>query len=84
MLSAYIPAPGLSGLSKKRVEHAMAVSDLLMNTIRRISFSISPTMLYDIGLNETLQWHCKEFAILNGIPCVFKSMYNEAGLIKEI
>jgi len=76
--------PGLSGTSKKRVEHAIAVSDLLMNTIRRISFSISPTMLYDIGLNETLQWHCNEFAILNGIPCIFNSMYNEADLIKEI
>ena len=37
--------PGLEGLSKMRIEHALAVADLLVNTIRRISFSISPKML---------------------------------------
>ncbi|MEO6313523.1 MAG: PAS domain S-box protein [Chitinophagaceae bacterium] len=74
----------LSPVSKKRIEHALAVSDLLMTTIRRISFSISPTMLDDIGLNETLQWHCNEFAILNGIPCLFESKYNEADLVQEM
>jgi len=76
--------PALSELSKKRIEHALAVSDLLVNTIRRISFSISPNMLEDTGLNETLQWHCNEFAILNGIPCIFETRYNEADLTQEI
>ncbi|MEO5685496.1 MAG: PAS domain S-box protein [Chitinophagaceae bacterium] len=76
--------PGLSVLSKQMLNHALGVSELLLNTIRRISFSISPNMLHDIGLNETLQWHCNEFAILNGIPCVFESNCHESVLTQEI
>ena len=74
----------LSPQAKKRIEHALAVTDLLINTIRRISFSISPRMLEEIGLDETLKWHCNEFAMLNGIPCSFESSYDEAVLSREI
>lgn len=70
--------------SKARIEHALIISELLINTIRRISFSISPKMLEDLGLNATLEWHCKEFSILNGIPCQFVSAYNEDSLTHEI
>jgi len=76
--------PDLSGTAKSRMEHTAAVTQLLITTIRRISFSISPNMLDDIGLNETLKWLCKEFAILNGIPCLFESSYNEKDLPHEV
>ncbi len=76
--------PGLAGLSKMRMEHALAVSDLLVTAIRRISFSISPKMLEDMGLKETLQWHCNEFSILNGIPCTAAMHFDEAMLTLEI
>jgi PAS domain S-box-containing protein len=75
--------PGLSDASKSRIDHALAVSDLLINAMRRISFSMSPNMLEDLGLNETLEWLCKEFAILNGIHCVFESRYDETLLPYE-
>lgn len=74
----------LSELSKNRIEHALVVSDLLINTIRRMSFAISPNMLDDLGLNATLKWHCREFSSLNGIPCVFESTYDEISLTREI
>ena len=77
-------ASELSPGSKSRMEHASVVADLLINTIRRISFSISPHMLDDLGLNETLKWHCKEFSILNGIPCEFESAYNDNDLSYEM
>ncbi|HEY4155049.1 MAG TPA: PAS domain S-box protein [Puia sp.] len=77
-------SPDLSALTKNRIGHALSVSDLLISAIRRISFSISPRMLDDLGLNETLIWLCSEFAILNGIPCEFESDYNEADLTHEI
>ena len=76
--------PGLSVSSKSRIEHALAVSGLLINTIRRISFSISPGMLDDLGLKETLEWHCREFSLLTGISCKFESNYNEQDLTREI
>ena len=79
-----IKVPTLSESEKNRIEHASVIADLLITTIRRISFSISPNMLEEIGLNATLKWHCKEFSILNGIPCRFESGYEEANLTLEI
>jgi PAS domain S-box-containing protein len=76
--------PGLSAFTKTRMEHALAVAELLINTIRRISFSISPNMLDDLGLDATLEWHCREFSVLNGIPCSFESAYDETSLAREI
>jgi PAS domain S-box-containing protein len=76
--------PGLSDSSTSRLEHARVVVDLLINTIRRISFSVSPKMLDDLGLNATLEWHCKEFELLNGIPCTFVSNCAEDSLTSEL
>lgn len=70
--------------SRARVEHASVISQLLIKTIRRLSFYISPNMLEHLGLNATLEWHCKEFSILNGIPCSFESSYDGADLTDEI
>ena len=75
--------PGLAEASKKRVEHALAVSDLLVKTIRRISFSISPNILDDMGLTAALEWQCREFSGLNGIPCELKKNYLEKHLSHE-
>lgn len=76
--------PELPILSKSRITHALLASNLLINTIRRISFSISPTMLDDLGLNEVLKWLCKEFSILSGIPCLYKSAFHEESLTPEV
>jgi PAS domain S-box-containing protein len=75
---------GLAGQVKARIDHALAVTELLINAMRRISFSISPRMLDDLGLNETLKWLCNEFSLLNGIPCRFESAYNENDISPEI
>lgn len=69
---------------QSKIEHAFVASQLLIKTIRRISFSISPNMLEHLGLNATLEWYCKEFSVLNGIPCLFESAYNKANLTDEI
>ena len=74
----------LSEVSTKRLDHALGITTLLINTIRRISFSISPNMIEDIGLSETLKWHCKEFTLLNGIPCNFEGAIDELKLTQEI
>ncbi len=68
---------------KNRIGHASMMIDLLITTIRRISFSVSPGMLDDLGLNEVLTWQCKEFSVLNGIACNFESDYEETDLTNE-
>lgn len=76
---ADLPAP-----AKEKMEEALLLSDLLVRTIRRISFSVSPNMLDDLGFNETMEWECREFSVLNGIPCSFISNCNEDDLPMEI
>ncbi len=77
-------APDWSPSSRSRVEHALVISKLLIRTLRRITFAISPNMLEHLGLKTTLEWFCKEFTLLNGIPCSFESAYKEEQLTKEI
>jgi PAS domain S-box-containing protein len=67
-----------------RLENATVVSQQLIMTIRRLSFSISPNMLEHLGLNATLEWHCREFSILNGISCGFQSSFDDTRLKDEL
>lgn len=74
---------GMTVSAKGRIENASAVSKMLINTIQRISFSISPNMLDDFGLNDTMEWLCNDFSVLNGIPCNFESSCDEKKLTHE-
>ena len=76
--------PDLPEHLNDRMKHASTISELLINTIRKISFSVSPNMLDDLGLDESLKWLCKEFTILTGIPCRFESRHNEKKLTHEV
>lgn len=75
---------GLPPAARARIEDAAVVSQQLITTIRRLSFSISPNMLEHLGLNATMEWHCKEFTILSGIPCSFQSTFDDTRLTDEI
>jgi PAS domain S-box-containing protein len=69
---------------KNRIEHASAVAAMLVKSIQRISFSISPGMLDDLGFNVTMEWLCNEFSLLNGIPCIFTNHVDEDELSHEM
>lgn len=69
---------------KSRITHAAAVSKMLIRSIQRISFSISPGMMDDLGFNTTLEWLCNEFSLLNGIPCSFENSCDDSTLTHEI
>jgi PAS domain S-box-containing protein len=66
-----------------RIDHASTVCELMIQTIRKMSFELSPHMLDDLGLNETLKWLCKDFSVLNQIPCEFESDDFEHQLTSE-
>lgn len=70
-LSNNIPNP--TGIMKQRLDNSLVVSRMLIETIRRVAFSVSPGILDDLGLDETLKWLCKEFSNLNNIPCSYTS-----------
>lgn len=77
-------SPELSPPSKSRIEHASVMSQLLITTMRRLSFHISPNMLEHLGLAASLEWYCREFSILTGIPCHFGSDFDETRLSEEV
>lgn len=73
----------LSLPQKKRLTHALETTGQLIQTIRRLSFSISPNLLEDVGFDEAMKWLCREFSVLNGINCQYSSHYDTERLTEE-
>ena len=76
--------PDMGEAPRKRIEHASATSNILINSIRKIASSLRPGMLDDLGLTASLDWQCKEFAAANGIPCKFNSYLNDELLSDKV
>lgn len=67
-----------------RLDHAAVITEMLIKTIQRISFTISPGMLNDLGLVETLRWHCNEFSVISSINCQLEGSCNDESISKEV
>jgi PAS domain S-box-containing protein len=74
----------LTVASKEKLQHVISVSDKLIRSIRKLSYSLSPDMLEKLGFEETLQWLSHEFYVLHGIPCEYISNVNIEHLSHEI
>ncbi|RXK62313.1 PAS domain S-box protein [Lacibacter luteus] len=74
----------LPALINERLQHATAITELLMKTIQRISFSISPGMLQDLGLVETLRWHCNEFSVISSISFRLEADMEDIKINKDL
>ncbi len=70
--------------SKKRMEQGMNTVQLLINRIRRLSYSINPSQIDELGLDEVLQSLCREFAALTGIKSEYSGSFDEDILTREI
>jgi PAS domain S-box-containing protein len=68
----------------KRLEHAAVITEMLIKTIQRISFTISPGMLDDLGLVETLRWHCNEFSFISSVDCQLEGSCNDDKISREL
>ncbi len=79
-----IKMPGLEGAPKARVDHASDTSDILLNSIRKMASDLRPGMLDELGLIASLDWQCKQFARVNGIPCVFNAAFDDVNLTPSI
>ena len=68
---------------QQEVDSLIGIADKLVKSIRRISFFISPSMLEDLGFNETMDWICREYAVLQGISCQYESSCDDDVWIKS-
>lgn len=73
----------LSTSAQEKLHHAAVIAGLLVKTIQRISFAVSPGMLKEFGLKETIQFMAKEFGMLNGIACFVDTDFEESQLSDE-
>ena len=76
--------PEAGGQVKNRMEHAMAVTDLMIRTIGKFSFSISPNMVEDTGLHAALNALCWEFSMHHNIPCYFEGDFEDSRFTHEM
>lgn len=67
-----------------RLAHAVSATGLLINGLRRLSYSIGTGMLAEVGLYDTLQWLCDETALLLKVPCRFEGKEEEAQIPAEL
>ena len=76
--------PEMTDALKKRLDHATAAANLLINTMRKLSFVISPNMLEDLGFHEAMKWLCREFSKMNNISCLYTSTVDETAMAHDM
>ncbi|MEO6684254.1 MAG: PAS domain S-box protein [Ginsengibacter sp.] len=76
--------PDLPQEKSDKIKYAAYLSEMMIKTIRKISFEISPyTLNYDY-LQEALKILCDNFSKLNQITCTLETDFQEDDLTKEI
>jgi signal transduction histidine kinase len=56
---------------KDELEHARALAERSVQTVRNICLLLRPALLDDLGLIPALQWQLQEFSHRSGIACKF-------------
>jgi PAS domain S-box-containing protein len=69
---------------QRRLAHAASATSLLINGLRKLSYSIGTGMLSEVGLYDTLQWLCAETDLLLKVPCRFEWTGEEAQIPAEL
>ena len=74
----------LNEISKKSIQHGLTTSQLMIDKIRKLSYSINPARIEEDGLNEVLQLLSQDFNIITGINCSYKSSIDESLIDYEV
>jgi PAS domain S-box-containing protein len=75
---------GADNAVTKAIEHGLTTSELLINRIRRLSYSMNPGRIEELGLDTVLRSLCHEFSSLTKIACTYESRFDENKLDFEI
>ncbi len=61
-----------SDLVSDKLEEIGHIIDSSISTVQTISSELRPTILYDLGLKEAIEWHLKHYLEPAGIKCSFR------------
>lgn len=67
----------------RAIKQGLTTSELLINKMRKLSYSMNPTRIEELGLDTMLGSLCADFALQTKIPCVYKSSFMEDDLDYE-
>ena len=67
----------------KKVETMIELTDATINTTRRISSELRPSVLDDLGLVAAVEWQAEQFQERTGIICRFESSSSSNGLNQQ-
>jgi PAS domain S-box-containing protein len=66
-----------------KIEEMVGLVDATVNTVRRISSELRPSVLDDLGLVPAIEWHAQQFQEQTGIVCSFDSSVENVELNRE-
>ena len=55
---------------KEKIKETLQTIDTTISSVRRIASELRPSILDDLGLNATMEWHIKEFEKRSGIATI--------------
>lgn len=81
----YLEAGNQTGSStlREKIEGMIELIDATINTVRRISSELRPSILDDLGLVAAIEWQAQQFEARTGIICQFDSFVDTTDLSRE-
>ncbi len=75
---------GLDEKANSRIHHAVSITKTMITTTRKIATALRPSIIDELGLNDSLKWQCAEFQQLNNIQCTFSEDFDDRNASLEI
>jgi PAS domain S-box-containing protein len=66
-----------------KIEDMLELVDATINTVRRISSELRPSVLDDLGLVSAIEWHSQQFEANSRVVCRFESQLEQVELSRE-
>ena len=68
---------------REKISAMMKVTDITINSVRRIASELRPSILDDLGLVEAVEWQVNHFQNRTGIVCNYRSSLQRARLNRD-
>ena len=69
---------------KQKIRNLLDLLDVTVNSVRRISSELRPSLLDNLGLVAAMEWHLKEFEKSSGIKIIFNEPKEESEMPDSI
>lgn len=75
---------GLDERASSRIHHAVSITKTMITTTRKIATALRPSIIDELGLNDSIKWQCAEFQSLNALECTFTEDFDDSNVSLQI